>query len=56
MSKRTKKHKVKVRKFNRFPGLGNSTMWWADCRCGQFQGYHHKQNAQAWATEHESDA
>lgn len=47
-----KAHRVRVRKYNRHPGLRGGRMWWADCSCGEFQGYYDKCQAQAWADSH----
>lgn len=48
MSRKKKAHKVKVRKYNRT----GRRMWWAECSCGNYQGWHHKQDAREWADRH----
>lgn len=50
------KHLVRVRKYNRHPGLalqGVSTRsWWADCRCGWYIGSDDKHDAQRLGDKH----
>jgi hypothetical protein len=51
MSKRKSMHRVTVAKRRLFGSL----RWWATCTCGKwYQGYFHKQDAQASAAAHRS--
>lgn len=52
MSMKVEKHRSRVRKYNKFPGLGFKSLWWFDCTCGEYQGYHNKLEALNYQSSH----
>lgn len=48
MSSRPAVHRTSVKKKNR----RGSRMWWAECTCGWYQGWHEKGAAQSSIAEH----